>query len=130
MGWRDRADVIRRFYALRLARSRRAEAGHEVDRRTEDGFQVPLIDRGVALIAAYHEAGETDEAFEALRRRAGDLDVASAGPGRGREASADLILVQIRTEVEQMYDAGTAERLMAAFERGFGRTGQPGSRRA
>ena len=58
------------------------------------------------------------------------LAVASAGPGRGREAIADPILMQIRTKVEQMYDAGTAERLMVAFERGFGRTGRPGSRRA
>jgi hypothetical protein len=130
MGWRDRADVIRRFYAVRLARSRRAEGTREVDRTIEGGFQAPLIDRGVALIAAYHEVGETDEAFEALRRRAGDLAVASAGPGRGREAIADPILMQIRTKVEQMYDAGTAERLMVAFERGFGRTGRPGSRRA
>jgi hypothetical protein len=84
----------------------------------------------VALIAAYHEAGETDEAFEALRRRADDLIVASARPGRGRAAIAELILVQLRTEVEQMYDAGTAERLMVAFECAFGCTGGPGVRRA
>src|SRR5262245_54072840 len=130
MDWHDRADVIRRFYAVWLARSRRAEAGWEVDRPIEDGFQVRLIDRGVALIAAYYEAGETDEAFEALRRRADDLAVASARLGRGREAIADLTLVQIRTKVEPMYDAETAERLMAAFEWGFGRSGRPGVRRA
>jgi hypothetical protein len=104
--------------------------GRAVDRTTEGRFRIPLIDRGVALIDAYHDAGETDEAFEALRRGADDLAVASARPGRGREAIAYLILMPVRSEVEQMYDAGTAERLMVAFECGFGRGGRPGIRKA
>jgi hypothetical protein len=36
----------------------------------------------------------------------------------------------VRMEVEQMYDEGTAERLMVAFDSGFGRTGRPRFRRA
>jgi hypothetical protein len=133
MNWRDRANIIRRFYlggdAVRLVRSRRAEAAQEVERTIEEGFRILLIDRGVALINAYHEAGETDEAFEALRRRAEALAVAAARLGQGREAIDDLILMAVRTEVEQMYDEGTAERLMVAFECGFGRTGRPRFRR-
>jgi hypothetical protein len=134
MNWCDRVDMIRRFYlgrdAVRLVRSRRAEAAREVERTIEDGFRTLQIDRGVALIDAYHEAGETDTAFEALRRGANALAVAAARLEQGREAIDDLILVAVRMEIEQMYDAGTAERLMVAFECGLDRTGRPRFRRA
>jgi hypothetical protein len=129
MNWHDRANVIRRLYAERdawwLARSRRAEAGQEVEGMLEDGIRILLVDRGVAWIAAYHEAGETDEAFEALRRRAD----AVARLGQHREAIDDLILVPVRAKIELMYDEMTAERLMVAFERGCRPTERPRFRR-
>jgi hypothetical protein len=123
MNWRDRADMIRRFYLGRAAgrpvSSRRDEVGREVERMIDDGFRTLLIDRGVALIAAYYEAGETDEAFEALRRRANELAVASSRVGQGREAIDDRLLKAVETRVDPMYDAATASRLMAAFECGI-----------
>jgi hypothetical protein len=134
MNWRDRVDMIRRSYlgrdAVRLVRSRRTEAAREVERTIEDGFRTMLVDRGVALIATYHEEGETDMAFEALRSGANALAVAAARLEQDREAIDDLILVAVRLEIEPMYDAGTAERLMVAFECGLGRTGWPRIRRA
>jgi len=129
MNWCDRANIIRRFYlgrdVVRLVRWRRAEIALEVERTIKDGFRILLIDRGVSLINAYHEAGETDEAFEALRRSATALAVAAARVAQGREAIDDLILTAVRMKVEQMYDEGTAERLMVAFECGFGRNERP-----
>jgi hypothetical protein len=132
MSWRDRANIIRRFYAerdaSRLAGWRRAEAGREVEGLPEDGMRSLLVDRGVASIVTYHEAGETDEAFEALRHEAAAL----AGAARlepGREAIDDSILEPIRMRVELMYDEKTAERLMVAFDCGCGPAGRPRSRR-
>ena len=78
----------------------------------------------LGLVWAYYEAGETDEAFEALSRRTHALAaVAIARLGQGREAIDDLILMPVRTRVQLMYGAGTAGRLIVAFERGCGRTG-------
>jgi len=70
MNWCDRANIIRRFYlrrdSSRLVRWRRDEIVQEVEHTIKGGFQILLIDRGVTLINAYHEAGETDEAFDGL----------------------------------------------------------------
>jgi hypothetical protein len=123
MNCRDRVDIIRRFYlgrdAVRLVSSRRAWFMQQFDRTIEEGLQTLLIGRGMLLINAYYEAGETDEAFETLHRTARELAAAAAQLERDREAIVDLILGQIRTQVEPMYDAGTTERLMVAFECGF-----------
>jgi hypothetical protein len=123
MNWRDRADMIRRFYLGRKAgrpvSSSWDEAGREIERTIDDGFRTLLIDRGVALIAAYFEAGETDEAFEALRRRANALAVAASRVGQGREVIDDRLLEAVEMRVDPMYDAATARRLMVAFECGF-----------
>jgi hypothetical protein len=127
MSWRDRANVIRRFYACRfnaepdawrLAGRRRAEAGREVQGGPEHGIRSSLVDRGVASIVGYHEAGETDEAFEALRQEAAALADAAARLGLGCEAIEELIFGPVRTRVHLMYDEKTAERLMVAFECG------------
>jgi hypothetical protein len=133
MRWRDRVNVIRRFYAereaLRLAGWRRAEAGREVEGLPEDGIRRRWVDRGVAAIISYHEAGESDQAFEALRHEAAALAAATL-PERGREAIDDSIFGPIRMRVELMYDDRTAERLVVAFECGCGPGGRPRSRRA
>jgi len=130
MNWRELAIVIRHYYigkdTVRFERLRRAEAENEVTRTVEDGFRVLLIERSVALIAAYHEAGETDEAFEVFGRRVDTLAVAMARLMEDGDAIDELILEPVRSKVELMFDQGTAERLMAAFERNFRRTGQPG----
>jgi hypothetical protein len=123
MNWRDRADMIRRFYfrrdAGRPVSSCRDEAGREVERTIDDGFRTLLIDRGVALIAAYYEAGETDEAFEDLHCRANALAVAASRVGQGCEAIDDGLLEAVGMRVDPVYDAATARRLMVAFECGF-----------
>jgi magnesium transporter len=90
-----------------------------------EGIQTVLVDRGMALIAAYHEAGETDEAFEALRRETVALADTAARVGQGREAIDDLILTPIRSKVEPMYDDQTSRRLMSVFERGCNSTVPP-----
>jgi hypothetical protein len=119
MNWYDRAKLIRRFYLRRAAGRSVNSSRDEAERTIDDGFRALLIDRGVALIAAYFEAAETDEAFEALRRRANGLAVAASRSGRGREDVDDRLLEEVRMRVEPMYDAATAGRLMAAFECGF-----------
>jgi len=133
MNWRDRANMIRRFYlgrdAERRIRSKRADAGHDVDHTIDEGFRMLVIDRAVALINAYYEEGETDLAFEALCRRASDLAVASARLGESCETIDDRIFLAVWIKVEPMYDEGTAERLMVAFECGFGGTDRPRFRR-
>jgi hypothetical protein len=96
----------------------------EAERTIADGFRVLLIDRGVALVAAYHEADETDEAFDDLRRGADALAVAARRMGRG-ETIGDWLLVPVRTSIELMYDEGTAERLIVALDRAFGRAPWP-----
>jgi magnesium transporter len=120
----DPVDQIGRFHGVWLRTLRRAESSAErVDHTLADEFQTPLIERGVSLIVEYHEAAETDQAFAVLRRSADDLTAASVRPGREPSAIANAILVKIRMKVELMYDAGTSDRLMAAFESGFGRNG-------
>jgi hypothetical protein len=123
MNWGDRADMIRRFYFGRGVRP--APAEQEIESTIEDGFRILLVDQGVALITAYHEAGETDEAFETLRRSASALAIAAARLKLGGELVDDQILGAIETRVEPMYDELTANRLIAAFRRGFGRSGCP-----
>jgi hypothetical protein len=120
----NRAAMIRRFYHRRVAeqcaRSSRAEAVQEAARTIEDGFRVLLVDRAVGLITTYYEAGETDEAFEALRCRASALAAAAARLEQDREVLHDRILGAVETAVEPMYDELTAMRLIAAFRSGFG----------
>jgi hypothetical protein len=133
MRWRDRVNVIRRFYAereaSRLAVWRRAEAGRAVEDMPEDGIPSLWVDRGVAAIITYHESGESDEAFEGLRHEAAALG-AAARLEPGRKAIDDSFVGSIRMRVELMYDEKTAERLMVAFECGCGPGGRPRSRRA
>jgi hypothetical protein len=128
---RDRAAMIRRFYLRRGAERRvcssGAEAVREAERTIEDGLRVLLVDRAVALITTYHEAGETDEAFEALRRRASALAVAAARLDQDRGVVDDRILGAIETTIEPMYDELTAMRLIVAFRCGLGAEGRPGS---
>jgi hypothetical protein len=102
----------------------------EVEDTIEDGFRILLIDRGVALIVAYHAAGETDEAFDAFRRCGNSLAVAAARLGQNCEWVYDPIIEAVGAKIDQMYDEGTAERLMLAFECGLGRSKRPVSRRA
>jgi hypothetical protein len=102
----------------------------EAERTIDEGFRVVLVDRGVALITTYHEAGETDEAFEALRRRASALAAAAARLKQDRQVIDERIVGAIETAVEPMYDELTAMRLIAAFRCGFGYDGCPGSGKA
>jgi hypothetical protein len=131
MNWLDRANVISRFYAARGASQlvvwRRARAGREVEGLFEDSLR-NLIDQGVNSIIAYHESGESDEAFTALRLEADALADAAARSEQGCVATSDSFLAKVRTKVELMYDANTAERLMVAFECGCGPAGRPRSR--
>jgi hypothetical protein len=110
----DRADVM---HPLRFGRK-------ETEGTIADGFRVLLIDRGVALVAAYHEAEETDEAFDDLGRGADALAVAARRTGRG-ETIDNWLLAPVRTSIELMYDEGTAERLIVALDRAFGRAPRP-----
>jgi hypothetical protein len=81
------------------------------------GTRMSLDERGVNLIVAYHEAGETDEAFDLLRRMVAALATEVAHTGRGQEMNA-LILMPVRKKVELMYDDHTSRRLLSAFEQG------------
>jgi magnesium transporter len=80
-----------------------------------EGTRTSLVERGVSLITAYYEAGETDEAFAALRRATAALAAEVPRTGRGREID-DLILMPVRGKVEPMYDDQTSRRLLSAFE--------------
>jgi hypothetical protein len=126
--------MIRRFYLRRGAEPRvcssGAEAVQEAERTIEDGFRVLLVDRGVAMITTYHEAGETDEAFEALRRRANALAAAAARLEPDPEVVDDRIFGAIATTIEPMYDELTAMRLIAAFRCGFVYDGHASSGKA
>jgi hypothetical protein len=64
----------------------------------------------------YHEAGESDEAFAALRLEAAALADAVARLDQGCVATGDSFLATVRMKVQLMYGATTAERLMVAFE--------------
>jgi magnesium transporter len=79
--------------------------------------RTPLVERAVALIETYHEAGETDEAFDALRRETAALVDAAACIEPGR-AIDNPILESVRRKVEPMYDHQTSLRLLSAFEHG------------
>jgi hypothetical protein len=124
MRLRDRTNMIRRFYLGRAAvqgvGSGRVKAVQEAERTIEEGFRTLLVDRGVDLVTTYHEAGETDEAFEALRCGASALAVAAARLEPDRGAVDDRIPVAIETIVEPMYDELTARRLIAAFQCALG----------
>jgi hypothetical protein len=132
MYWLDRANEIRRFYDERgvsqLVGRGRARAGREVGGKLEDPLR-DLIERGVTSITTYHEAGESDEAFAALRLEAAAVADAAASQERGCVATGDSFLARVRMKVQLMYGATTAERLMVAFECGCGPAGQPRSRR-
>ena len=132
MNWLDRAIAIRRFYAERevsqLVGRRRARAGRGVEGKLKDSLR-DLIGRGVTSITTYHEAGESDEAFAAIRLEAAALAAAAARLDQGCGASSDSFLATVRMKVQLMYGATTAERLMVAFECGCGPAGRPRSRR-
>ena len=132
MNWLDQAIAIRRFYAERevsqLVGWRRARAGRGVEGKLEDSLQ-DLIKRGVNSITTYHEAGESDETFAALRLEAAALADAAARLEQGCVATGDSFLATVRMKVQLMYGATTAERLMVAFECGCGPAGRPRSGR-
>lgn len=123
MNWPGRANLIRRFGVSRLAGWGRAETGRGGQGMLDDSLRTHLIDRGVTSITSYHEAGESDGAFAALRLEAAILAEEAARLGQGFEGIGDLILAPIRMRIELMYDEKTAERLMAAFECGYGPAG-------
>jgi hypothetical protein len=132
MNWIDRANAIRRFYAeqdaLQLVGWRRARVGREVGGMLEDSNR-NLVDQGVTSITAYHESGESDEAFAALRLEAAALSDAAVRLEQGCVATSDSFLAKVRMKVSLMYDANTAERLMVAFECGCGPARHSRSRR-
>lgn len=132
MKWRDRAIAIGRFYAEReisqLVGWRRARAGRGVEGKLEDSLR-DLIERGVTSITTYHEAGESDEAFAALRLEAAALADAAARLEQGCVATCDAFLATVRIKVQLMYGATTAERLIVAFKCGCGPAGRLRSRR-
>ena len=132
MNWLEWAIAIRHFYAERevsqLVGRRRARARREVEGKLEDSLP-DLIERGVTSITTYHEAGESDEAFAAIRLEAAALADAAARLEQGCVATSDSFLATVRMKVQLMYGATTAERLMVAFECGCGPAGRPRSRR-
>jgi hypothetical protein len=95
--------------------------GHRrtTERETEvtikEGMRLLLVFRGVSLVVRYHEGGESDEAFDALRRGAESLAEAVGRLGLSGRAVAESVLDPIEGEVGLMYDARTAGRLMQAF---------------
>jgi hypothetical protein len=131
MKWRYRAIVIGRVYAKRevsqLVGRRRAKAGRRVESKLEDSLR-DLIERGVTSITTYHEAGESDEAFAALRLEAAALAAAAARLEQGCVATGDSFLATVRIKGQLMYGATTAERLMVAVKCGCGPAGPPRSR--
>jgi hypothetical protein len=110
-----------------LGGRRRTE--REAELTIRDGVKVlRLVFQGVSLVVRYHEEGETDEAFDALRLRAESLDEAAGHLGWGDRANAELVLDPIEAEVGLMYDVQTADRLVQAFRQCFDRPGLRGSR--
>ena len=87
-----------------------------------------LVFRGVSLVVRYHEGGETEEAFDALRRGAESLAEAAGHLGLSGRATAELVLDPIDGEVGLMYDAQTADRLVQALRQCFDRPRPSGSR--
>jgi hypothetical protein len=132
MNWLVRANAIHRFYAERgvsqLVGWGRARDGREVGSKLENSLR-DLIERGVTSITTYHEAGESDEAFAALRLEAAALAETAARLEQGGVTTGAPFLARVRIKVEPMYDANTAERLLVSFECGCGPAGRPRSRR-
>ena len=116
-GNRDSAvRVCRGSLGFRDRRRTEREAGF-ADR---DDMRVPrLIFRGVSLVVRYHEAGETDPAFDALRLGAESLAEAADRLGLGVRRNAAPVLDPIADEVGLMYDALTADRLVQALRQCF-----------
>ena len=111
---------------LDLGNRRRIE--REVELTIRDGMKVlRLVFRGVSLVVRYHEGGETEEAFDALRLGADSLAKAVRGLGLGDRAIAEVVLDPIEEEVGLMYDAQTAGRLVQALRQCFDRPGLCGS---
>jgi hypothetical protein len=124
----DWAIAIGRFYAVRDVSQPVGWRWARTRWRLEDSLQ-DLVERGVTSITTYYEAGESDEAFAALRLEAAALANAAARLEQGCVASGDLFLATVRTKVELMYGATTAERLIVAFNCGCGSAGRSRSRR-
>ena len=131
MNWLVRANAIHRFYAERgvsqLVGWGRARDGREVGSKLENSLR-DLIERGVTSITTYHEAGESDEAFAALRLEATALADPAARLELRCAAIGDSFLATVRIKIQLMYGATTAERLMVAFKCGCGPGGRPRSR--
>jgi hypothetical protein len=131
MKWQNRSIAIGRFYAERevspLVGWRQVRAGRGVERKLEDSLG-DLIERGVTSITTYYEAGESDEAFAALRLETTALADAAARLEQRCAAIGDSFLATVRIKVQLMYGATTAERLMVAFKCGCGPGGRPRSR--
>ena len=132
MKWRNRAVATDCFHAERQVSQRvqlrRAGAGRVVESKLEDSFP-DLIERGVTSITSYHEAGESDEAFAALRLESAALADAATRLGQRCVANGDSFLATLRVKVQLMYGASTAERLMVAFKCGCGPAERPRSLR-
>jgi hypothetical protein len=112
---------------LDLGNRRRIE--REVELTIRDGMKVlRVVFRGVSLVVRYHEGGETEEAFDALRLGADSLAKAVRGLGLGDRATAEVVLDPIEEEVGLMYDAQTADRLVQALRQCFDKPGLRGSR--
>jgi hypothetical protein len=91
-----------------------------------DGMRVlRLIFRGVSLVVRYHEAGETEEAFDDLRLGSESLARAASHLGLGDRATDGFVLDSVEEEVGLMYDEQTADRLMHALRQCLDRPGLP-----
>ena len=97
-----------------LGARRRIES--EVESTIRDGMEVfRLVFRGVSLVVCYHEGGETEEAFNALRSGVASLIQATCRSGPGAPATTELVLESIEDELDLMYDTATAGRLSHAL---------------
>jgi hypothetical protein len=107
----------------------RRRTAREVELTIRDGMKIlRLVFRGVVLVVRYHEGGETEGAFEALRVGARSLAEAAGRLGLSDRATAELVLDPIAGEVGLMYDALTADRLTQALRQSLGRPELRGSR--
>jgi hypothetical protein len=101
----------------------------EVELTIRDGMKVlRLAFRGASLVVRYHEGGESDEAFDALRLDAESLTEAAGRLGLGDRSTTALILDSIEREIGLMYDAQTTNRLVQTLHQCFDRPGPRGSR--
>lgn len=105
-------------FSIARDRERSVKIEQQVERTFADGMRtLRFVYQGVALVAEYHARGETDQAFELLRSGAEALADATDRLGWSDAALSDQILIPIEMEIGQMYDEGTADRLMQAFAR-------------